>query len=198
MTAARLKAAPADGHGLTSSINDGIYKMRQRGEPTGDIVAIVILRPVGTFERDTAKGRHSGVNYEAIRVEPVRDSGLSGFTADELRKAAEEAYQNRTSHGIRTLPMDFDNLPDEERRLELIEAIDDWAGAEGLTGKEVEDKWVDYHGIGHGGTAAKDYHKASTTQLLEFAHAVDAVTDKPVSDASDDESLGDDGDGSDE
>src|SRR2546423_798655 len=138
MTSARLKSAPSDGHGLTGPLHQSVHKQRQRGEPTGDIVAIAVLRPVGTFERDTARGRHSGVSYEAIRLEPIRDNG-GPLTSAELRKVAEEAYQNRTSHGIRTLPLDFENLPDEERRLELVEAIEDWGGAEGLTGKELED-----------------------------------------------------------
>lgn len=172
MTAARLKAAPADGHGLTSSLCDSIYSKRQRGEPTGDVVVIAVLRPVGTFERDTARGSHKGVHFEAIRCEPIRAAG-GLVSPDQLRAIAEEAFQARTSHGVRTLPLDFEDLSVEERRKELIEAIEAWAATEGLTGKEVDERWRDL--LGSGDNAAGSYEKGSLQHLLQFATTVDAI-----------------------
>lgn len=86
MTAARLKAAPSDGHGLTSALCDRLFAARQRGESVGDIVTVTVWRPVGTGEHDTAKGTHRHVQFEAIRLEPLDGD------SDRLRMVVEDSY----------------------------------------------------------------------------------------------------------
>lgn len=176
MTSARIKSAPADGHGLTSSVCDDIWLARQRGENTDDIVAVVVLRPVGTAERDTAQGTHRSVQFEAIRLEPLNGD------ADRLRMVAEDAYQARTGNRARTLPLNFGDRPDEEQRLQLIEAIDAWSEQTGTSGADIDERWRSHFGVGQGASegVAGTYEKGSPVQLLEFATAIGAVAgDEP-------------------
>lgn len=173
MTAARLKASPSDGHGLTSALCDRLFAARQRGESVGDIVTVTVWRPVGTGEHDTAKGTHRHVQFEAIRLEPLNDD------VDRLRMVAEDAYQARTGSGGRVLPLNFGDRPDEERRLELIEAIEAWAATQNLTGRQLEETWREHFGIGQGAEGGPgDYHKAALVHVLDFAHSVGAVADE--------------------
>lgn len=172
MTAARLLTAPSEGHGLTNGQTDQLYQQLVDGKPTRPILALVLLDPVATAQRKTAKGLHRSVTFEAARVEPVLDSNQAG----ELMWLLQKLYEQRTSTGEqRTLPLGGIGGDVEEKRQAAMERMEDWADEQGLIADDLEAKWRQHFGIDpdkdfsygdHG--VPGDYRNAGLQQLLEF------------------------------
>jgi len=182
-TAAKLLREPGDGHGLVDSVTNPIYNALVNGKPTGDIVAIVILKPSGWGGSQTAKARHQHVNFEVSRLEPVYDSNQ----ANELRWLLQGLYEQRTSTGEqRTLPLGLGS--DAEKCAAVMERLEDWAEETGKTGADLEQMWRENFGIGpdkdwsYGDSGVPgDYRKASLAHLLSFGYEVGAIkTDTPL------------------
>lgn len=178
MTQAKLATNPAEGHGLTSKLTDPTYSAMANGKPTESVVALVILKPVGLGQRETAKGRHQHVQFEATRLEPVLDVNQ----ANELRYLIQKLYEGRTSTGQQTTIDVYGLGQNEERRHELIETIEDWSAREGMTGGALEARWRAEFGIGDGEEwslgdqgVPGDYRKASVQFLLQFGLTVGAI-----------------------
>lgn len=182
MTLARIKSAPADGHGLTDKIVDPHYHALATEQPTKPIVAIVILDPVENGGRKTAKGKHRVVRYEATHLEPVLDANQ----ANELRWLIQALYEARTSTGTQRPIPGLGN--DKENCLDVMERLEAWATGKGMTGADLERLWRDRHGMGpdddrsYGDQGVPgDYRKASFAQLLAFGYDVEALSlDDPL------------------
>jgi hypothetical protein len=186
MTAAKLKTAPSEGHGLTDKITDVHWAAASKGEKPEDVVCVVVLRRSGIGQQETAQGMHRTVQYEAVRLEPVTDVDQIG----ELRYLAQALYEARTSNGQqRHLPLGIPGQGHEERRVALIERIEAWADDNDITGAELEAKWRAEFGIGDGqeysygdrGVPA-DYRKSEVAWLLQFALSVGAMADQQAVD----------------
>lgn len=172
MTAARLLAAPSEGHGLTDKQTDELYHLLVDGKPTRPVLALVLLDPVATAQRKTAKGLHRSVTFEAARVEPILDSNQAG----ELMWLLQKLYEQRTSTGDqRMLPLGGLGGDVEEKRQAAMERMEDWADEQGLLAGGLESQWRQHFGIDpdkdfsygdHG--VPGDYRKAGLQQLLEF------------------------------
>lgn len=171
MTSARIISAPADGHGLTTGLLDRIYGQLQRGESAGHVVALVVLDPVGLGQRKKAKGFQRHVQLEIIRAEVV-----PADQEQETRLRIEDAYQARTSRGsVMHLPLGYAADEKEEQRLELREQIEKWADANGYTGAQIEERWVDYFAVGQGSDVSADWSKGSARLLMEFGASLGAL-----------------------
>ena len=189
MTSAKLVTSPAEGHGLTDTITRRHFTAYVKGEPFEYFPALAMFKGHGQTSRDTAQGRHEAVQYEAVKIEPFSDPA----DRDDAMWKIQALYEARTSTGSqRVLPL---GLPNEERRLALLERIEDWADKAGLTGAELEQKWRDHYAIGDDPEAnyfglPGDYRLGSVQYLLQFAIEIGA---EPKPDQEDDESG--DGDG---
>lgn len=189
MTKAKLVTNPAEGHGLTQRITDPHFSALTKGEPIGLIPALVLLKPHGYGGNVTANGEHRHVSYEVAKLEPILEPG---DRTDAMWKV-QALYEARTSTGSqRPLPI---GLAGEERRLFLIERIEDWAARNEITGGELEQQWREHYGIGTGDELygiPGDYGKAAVNHLLQFALEVGA--EKLAADDDDEEPrlLGDD------
>lgn len=184
MTSAKILGKLAEGHGMTDAIVDGHYAARQKGEPPGEIVAIVVLKPVGSTEGDTAKGRHHSVTYEISRCEPVTDPNH----ATDLRFSMHSYYESRHAPGgrQRPLPLGMPGMAREEQRKALEERIKDWADDHDppLTDGDIQARWCDYWVIGPNDDASwgdrgvpKNWHEAAILHLMEFGSEVGAIAD---------------------
>lgn len=190
-TRAKLSTSLPQGHGIPDT--DAMYQALVDGKPVRPVLALVLLEPVATAQRKTAKGLHREVTCEAIRVESVLDSNQAG----ELMWLLQKLYEQRTSTGAQgTLPLGGIGGDIDERRHEQMERMEAWAAQEQLTGGELETRWRAHFGIDpdkdfsygdHG--VPGDYRKAGLQQLMEF---VLQEIDKPQSD-EDDEEDGEDG-----
>lgn len=179
-TTAKLLTALPKNHGLDPRLVDGHYNElvnKTRPEP---VVALIVLEPhkhAGDVDGDNE------VSYKVLHVEPDAD-----MTKQHLARI-EELRADRLGF----LPLDFETRPDEEQRLELIEAIDKWSERTGVTGADVDERWRSHFGIGEGAAEglAGTYEKGSTVQLLEFARTIGAVTDpESDSDTAEDDDTG--------
>lgn len=187
MTSARLVPSPADGHGLTETITSKHFAAYTRGERTDLLPALVLLKVHGQTSRDTANGRHSSVQYEVVKLEPVTDPD----DRDDAMWTIQSLYEARTSTGEqRPLPL---GLANEERRQALMERIEKWSADTGLTGVELEQRWRESFGIdpddpdGNIAGVPGDYRKASVSSLLQFAIEVGAEPKAADQDDEDDE-----------
>jgi hypothetical protein len=137
-TRAKLSTNLPQGHGIQDT--DAMYQALVDGKPVRPFLALVLLEPVATAQRKTAKGLHREVTCEGIRVEPVTDSNQAG----ELMWLLQKLYEQRTSTGAqRTLPLGGIGGDVEERRQEQMERMEAWAASEQLTGGELETRWRD-------------------------------------------------------
>jgi hypothetical protein len=179
-----IRGKLGEGHGLVDSIIDQHYAARQRGEPTGEVVAYCVLKPVGSSEGDTAKGTHHTVVYEITRFEPVLDPG----PASQVRFAMHAAYKARTSPNSRQLPLAMPGMDEEEKRVATIDSINDRASELGWTTQDITDQWHRHFGIGAGeehswgdrGVPA-EWLSSPQTWLFEFLLALEEIPDpKPV------------------
>lgn len=181
MTQAKLATNPADGHGLTDRLTGPHYTAYSKGEPIEYVPALVLLKVAGHGGHDTANGRVNTVKYEAVRLEPI----LEPADRDDTLWKIQALYEARTSTGSqRALPI---ALAGEERRLHLIEQIEDWGTREEMTGAELEARWRDYFGIGDDPDAnyfglPGDYRLAGVQHLLQFAIEVHAEQPAEVTD----------------
>jgi hypothetical protein len=193
MTTAKLVTTPGEGHGLTDKLTNPLYQALTKGAPTEPIVALVLLDPVGCGQRKTAKGRHQHVVLDAVALEPVLNSSRATellFELHQLRDARNERA------GQRTLPGNWPGMADEEKRLQAVEQIEDWADGNGVSLTELGAMWRDHWEIkegeeksfGHDGVHG-DYRKAGWQQVLEFGYAKDILKrDEPLpSELRDDE-----------
>jgi hypothetical protein len=173
MTQAKIATNPADGHGLVTRLTEPLYTSLSRGEPVNQIVAIVVLDPVGSGQRKTAKGNHRHVMFEVAKLEPILDASQAG----ELRYTLQALYEHRTSTGEqRMLPIAFPGQKEKEKQRALMERIDEWATDKKLTGGELADLWRSNFGIGPGEEYSYgdrgvpgDYTKSPSCWLSEFA-----------------------------
>lgn len=187
MTAAKFVTSPAEGHGLTDTITSRHFAAYVKGERTDLVPAMVLLKVHGQTSRDTAQGRHSSVQYELVKCEPILDPS----DRDNAMWQIQSLYEARTSTGAqRPLPL---LLPNEERKQALLERIDDWATENDLTGGDLEARWRTEFGIGpdeewsYGdGGVPSDYRKASVAYLLQFAIEVGAEPRPEGDDTGDD------------
>lgn len=183
MTQAKLAPSPSDGHGLTDRITGPHYSAYSKGESIEYIPALVLLKVAGHGGHDTANGRVNTVKYEAVRLEPI----LEPSDHDDMLWKIQALYEARTSTGSqRPLPI---GLAGEERRLALIERIEEWATHEDLSGGELEQMWRDHFGIGEDPEAnlygiPGQYEKASVAHLLQFA--IETGAEKGDQDVDDD------------
>jgi len=203
MTTAKILTNPGKGHGLVDNVTDPIYRALTKNEPTGEIVAVVVLRPKSFGATDTADGRHQHVSFEATKVEPVLDANQ----ASELRYLLQGLYEQRTSTGQqRTLPLGLGT--DRERQLALIERIEEWSAEQNMTSGELEARWREQFGIGPdqdwsmGDSGIPgDYRKAGIQRLLEFGYAVGALDSgdpQPQDDQPEDDDAADEDDSDDD
>lgn len=188
MTTARLKPAPADGHGLTPSVVDKVYNDLTAGKDPGTIVAIAVLKPVEHGEKLTAAGTTRWVRFEAAKVEPVHDS----HDAEQLRWQIQQAWDVR--HAGTMLPLDFDGrTEDEQRRFLLGQIEDDWAKDENLTPADIAERWRTTWGIEantvplDGSFPHPDYRKAAAHHLKEFCFQVGVIADGEPDDDEDEQ-----------
>lgn len=199
MTVARLKPAPADGHGLTSTVVDAVYNDLTAGKDPGTIVALTVLKPVEHGEKLTAAGTVRWVRFEAAKVEPVTD----GHDAEQVRWQIQQAWDAR--HSGTMLPLDFDGRSNDEQRRFLCSVLDEWAAEEGLTPSEVGERYRAQFGIDgdevspDGSFPHPDWQKAAPHHLREFALSTGALADEPPADVDAQETFDDVGeDGEDE
>lgn len=193
MTTAKLVQAPAEGHGVTDTITDALYQALVGGKPTRPIIGLVLLEPIGTSQRKTAQGLHRSVTFEAVKLEPVHDSGQAG----ELMWLLQALYEQRTSTGEqRALPLGIPGIEVEEKRQESMERIEAWSTEQEMTGGDLDTAWREHFGIGpdqdfsygdHG--VPGDYRKAGLQQLLEFrfAHVEEPHADGEIDGVDEDE-----------
>lgn len=184
MTTAKLVTAPSEGHGLTQKITDPTYSALANGKPARPLIAIVELKPVGLGQRETARGRHQHVVYEATHLEPVIDI----HQANELRYHLQALYEARTATGSqRPLPLALGR--DDEKRLALMERMETWASEHELTAAELEDRWRENFGAGTDDDwsfgdqgVPGDYRKASLAHLTSFCYSTGVLSmDEPLS-----------------
>lgn len=183
MTDAKFVTSPAQGHGLTDRITDPHYTAYSKDEPVQMIPALVLLKVHGNGGNDTAQGKHRFVKYEVVKLEPFLDSN----ERTDAMWRIQALYEARTSTGSqRPLPL---GLEGEERRVALMERIEDWAKDREIAGADLEGKWREYWAIGPDkdwsfGDAGVpgDYRRASVQHLLEFALELGA--EKPDEDGS--------------
>jgi hypothetical protein len=187
MTDAKLKTAPSQGHGLVDRITDVHFASASKGEKPEDLVCVVVLRRSGIGQQETANGMHRSVQYEAVRLEPVLDPNQAG----ELRYLGQALWEQRHSNGQqKMLPLGIPGQANEERRVALLERIDDWAEEESLSGGQLEAKWREHFGIGDGQDFSYgdrgvpgDYRKSEVAWLMQFALTVGALgNDEPSAD----------------
>lgn len=185
MTTAKLVTTPGEGHGLTDKLTNPLYQALTKGAPTEPIVAIVLLDPVGCGQRKTAKGRHQHVVFDAVALEPILDSSEASqllFRLHALRDSRNERA------GQRTLPGNWPGMADEEKRLQAVEQIEDWADGNGVSLTQLGAMWRDYWEIGDGEESSfgnegvlGDYRKAGWQQLLTFGYEKDILKrDEPL------------------
>lgn len=185
MTTAKLVTTPGEGHGLNDKLTSPLYQALTKGAPTDAIVAIVLLEPVGCGQRKTAKGRHQHVVFDAVSLEPILDSAEATslmFRLQSLRDARNERA------GQRTLPGNWPGMADEEKRLQAVEQVEDWADGNGVSLTELGAMWRDYWEIGEGEEKSfgndgvhGDYRKAGWQQVLEFGYAKEILQrDEPL------------------
>lgn len=193
MTDARIKSAPASGHALTDRLLDPLYAAYGKGEPIDVIPALVLFKVTGNGGHDTANGRINHVQLEAMRIEV----SMEPADREDMIWKIQSLYEGRTSTGSqRPLPI---GLAGEERRVFLIERIEEHWTTNGMSGADGEQQWRTYWGIepdkdwswGDRGTPA-DYRNAGIVHLLEFALEIGA--EKPDDDkkpaTAEDELLG--------
>jgi hypothetical protein len=183
LTTAKLVTSPAEGHGLTSKLTDRLYHELANGRKVGSIIAVVELKPVGLGQRETAKGRHQHVAFEAAHLEPVADANQ----ANDLRYLLQALYEARTSTGEqRALPLGLGG--DEERRQALMERMEDWAKDQGMSGAQLEARWRENFGAdtdadwswGDQGVPG-DYRKATVAHLTSFCYSQGVLSlDEPL------------------
>lgn len=176
MTTASLLSKIGDGHGLVTGITERDYDAMQKDKPIEQLVALVVLEPASTSQRRTAKGKRKNVAYEAVRLEVV-----SAEEASRYRMLVEEMYAVRTSKGqVMRLPLGYAD-EHEERRLELIEKIKDFADAEALTPQQLNDKWASV--MGETDSAPADWtaaqKHASGQHILMFGQYLGAFEEEP-------------------
>jgi hypothetical protein len=185
LTTAKLVTTPGEGHGLVDKLTNPIYQALTKGAPTEPIVALVLIDPVGCGQRKTAQGRHQHVVFDAIALEPILDQSEATsllFRLHELRDARNERA------GQRTLPGNWPGMADEEKRLQAIEQLEDWADGNGVSLTQLGAMWRDHWEIGEGQEKSfgndgvhGDYRKAGWQQLLEFGYAKDILKrDEPL------------------
>ena len=170
MTTPKLVPNPPQGSGLISSIVDKHWQHLTQQGVAGDLIAAaVLLQPVGTSQRRTKDGVHRTVTYEVVRLEPILDAG----DADTLTWQITRAYEARTGRGEQTeLPLDGI----DERRAELLEALQDWAKENEVDAEGLSEKWTSHFG-GPEHTNTTDPAKGSYLQLLQFTRAMGVVKD---------------------
>jgi hypothetical protein len=184
-TTAKLVTTPSEGHGLSDRLTGPLYQALTKGAPTDSIVALVLLEPVGCGQRKTAKGRHQHVVFDAVALEPILDSSEASnlmFRLQTLRDARNERA------GQRTLPGNWPGMVDEERRVQALEQLEDWADGNGISLTELGAMWRDHWEIGDGEEKSfgndgvhGDYRKAGWQQLLEFGYAKEILKrDEPL------------------
>lgn len=188
MTSPKLVSSPPEGSGLVPSLVDGHYEDLVRGRPGQNIVAAVILQPVGVSQRRTKDGIHRTVTYEAIRLEPIRDP----HDADQVTWLLTRAHDLRHAGSQMALPVT--SSPGEQRAL-LLDALREWAAGEDVTQDQLDERFVAHFG-GAEHAATDQVQKGSLAQLLEFAGTVGAIDD-PYADG-DGAGRDDSGDGDDD
>jgi hypothetical protein len=185
LTTAKLVTTPGEGHGLVDKLTNPIYQALTKGAPTEPIVALVLLDPVGCGQRKTAQGRHQHVVFDAVALEPILNSSEATsllFRLHELRDARNERA------GQRTLPGNWPGMADEEKRLQAVEQIEDWADGNGVSLTQLGAMWREHWEIKEGEEKSfgkdgvhGDYRKAGWQQVLEFGYAKEILSrDEPL------------------
>lgn len=193
MTEAKLVTSPGEGSGLTHTVNEKVYADLVAGRPPGTIAVVGLMVPVGYGERQTAKGYKRHVQYDFLRLEPVRDS----HDADDVAWRVTRAYEQRTSRHGAQAELPLGNSPSEQRN-GLLEVIREYASENQLTEGDLDEKWLSYFG-GPEHAASATVAAGSLLQLMEFGRFVGAVEDPvPGKDEPDDEDDDGFGEGDDE
>jgi hypothetical protein len=183
MSTPKLVTNPPQGSGLVPSLVDRHWEDLSRGKP-GELIAVVaLLQPVGTSQRRTKDGVHRTVTYEAVRLEPMRDT----HDADNITWEVTRAYERRTSGGGAQTELPLHNSPAEQLS-GLLVALDEWRENEGITVEDLDERWTSYFG-GSEHAASSTVRAGSLLQLTEFARYVGAVSDPVV--GKDDDGLDD-------
>lgn len=185
MTTAKLLTSPGEGHGLVDKITNPLYQALTKGAPTDAIVAVVLLEPVGCGQRKTAKGRHQHVVFDAVALEPIHDTSEASRLMFIMQKLRDERNERA---GQRALPLGFPGLADEEKRLQAVEQLEDWADGNGVSLTQLGAMWREHWEIGDGEEKSYgndgvhgDYRKAGWQQLLEFGYATEILSrDEPL------------------
>lgn len=185
MTTAKLLTAPGEGHGLTDKLTNPLYQALTKGAPTEPIVAVVLLDPVGCGQRKTAKGRHQHVVFDAVALEPIHDIAKAGELMYLMQKLREDRNDRA---GQRALPLGFPGMAEEEKRLQAVEQLEDWADGNGVSLTQLGATWRDHWEISDGEEKSfgndgvhGDYRKAGWQQLLEFGYAKEIFSrDEPL------------------
>lgn len=186
MTTAKLKPAPADGHGLTPRVVDAIYDKLAAGENVEPLVGHFMLEPVEHGEKKTAAGTTRWVRFEATRMEPLTDQ----HDIDSARWQIKQSWDARhVGSAQQPLPMDFDGRSvDEQRRFLLGLIEDDWGKEQELTQTDIAERWRTQWGIEgdaiplDGAFPHPDYRKAAPHHLREFCHMVGVLSGDLASD----------------
>ena len=190
MTTAKILGALPEGCALTSSLNEALYQQLIKKGSAEQLVAIVVLDPIGTGQRKTAKGMHRHVELQIARLEILERK--AGDDVDRVLIEAERSASRRRTPG-QQLTVTGDSEAD---RLALLRECQTWADN---TGRDLDAEWDVYYDPEF--IARPD--KASYRQLQEFAfkHGIGDVSNPVVDDQAptqgeedeDASDLGDDG-----
>lgn len=162
MTAAKLQTNPPEGSGLNHSLLDRIYTDLVMGKRIDAIPVVGLLVPVGHGERKTAKGTHRRVEFDFLRLEPVKDQSDAEQVAWQITRAYD--LRHGPSSGQTELPLA--NSP-EEKRSALREQLAEWASDNNVTEDELDQRFVEMLG-GQEYAAAERVADASLVHLVEF------------------------------